>query len=183
MHYVILVYIQKDKVVHIRFNESNVKLERFLSQKHISLTTRYSILSMKLWGSFCAVKQNCRRYAQLSMVLSTLLKFYWNPTSCLTCKPSRIFLFKLWRPFCTSKAEHLCTTRDGTDHSCKVLLKYHQHFDLWKPDKVLFIALTNVLRAFGSIRVIVVDNRGYFLLQPYLKFNQFMLNVSFCLNR
>jgi hypothetical protein len=40
----------------------------------------------------------------------------------------------------------MCTTRDGTDHSCEVWLKSHQLFDLWRLDKIFqFLALAAIL--------------------------------------
>jgi hypothetical protein len=46
------------------------------------------------------------------------------------------FLF-VRRPFCAAKRNMLViwTTRDGIYHSCKVWLKSHKYFHLWRPDK------------------------------------------------
>jgi hypothetical protein len=68
-----------------------------------------------------------------------LRKLCWNPTSSLTYKSwTGFFCLKLWQPFCAAKLNMLAiyTTRHGTVYSSEVSLKYHQQFDLWKPEKL-----------------------------------------------
>jgi hypothetical protein len=139
-----------------------------LSQKHVSqnrsllwilVKTPPAVWPLKAGHDFSIyssdshfVKQSgsCQQYAQLGMVLVTPVKFHWNQSHQQfdLWKPDKIFIFIALGPFCNEKqnVSAICTSRDGTDHTCVVSLKSHMQFNLWKPDKIfLFLALAAIL--------------------------------------